>query len=154
MSQVFQPAAAEIVEQIAALVEPLTAGADVQDMGATAIPGLLTKGDVDVNVRVAAGDFAPLVEFLGRRFEINQPQNWTEGFASFADETNYALPVGVQVTILCHADDVYIAQRDRLAARPDLIAEYNQLKSGYEGSDMDDYRTAKWAFIDAHLSIS
>ncbi len=56
--------------------------ADVQDMGSTAIPGVLTKGDVDVNVRVAGEDFGRLIEFLRLRFTVHQPENWDDGFAS------------------------------------------------------------------------
>jgi len=154
MSQTFQPTAAQIVDEIAAVVRPIAADADVQDMGATAIPGLLTKGDVDVNVRVSAGDFVRVVDFLRLHFEINQPDNWTDGFASFADDTHYALPVGVQVTVIDHPDDVFVGQRDRLASQPDLIERYNELKARYEGSEMEEYRTAKWAFIEAHLKPS
>ena len=154
MSQTFQPAAAEIVNEVAAVVRPIAPDADVQDIGGTAIPGLLTKGDVDVNVRVSTGDFARLVEFLQLHFEINQPDNWTSGFASFADDTHYALPVGVQATVIDHLDDVFVGQRDRLASQPDLITRYNELKARYEGSEMEEYRTAKWAFIEAHLKPS
>ena len=33
-----------------------------------------------------------VVEFLRRRFTVQQPQNWTDGYASFADERSYELP--------------------------------------------------------------
>jgi GrpB-like predicted nucleotidyltransferase (UPF0157 family) len=121
-------------------------------MGSTAVPGALTKGDLDTNVRLANRDeFDQVVEFLRDLFAMHQPQNWTDGYASFADEHSYGLPVGIQVTIRGHPDDKFIGQRDRLAASPDLIEKYNVLKVRFEGRDMDDYREAKWAFIATYL---
>ncbi len=151
-SDMFQRRAAAIVEQIAELVRRAVPDCDVQDMGATAVPGLLTKGDVDVNVRVAAIDFPAVIEFLERHFSVHQPQNWSDGYASFADDYSYALPTGVQVTIVGHPDDKFLAQRDRLAADPKLIALYNELKREHDGGTMEGYRSAKWAFIATHLA--
>jgi GrpB-like predicted nucleotidyltransferase (UPF0157 family) len=151
MSEVSQPRAAEIVQAVAALVRAEVPSSDVQDMGATAIPGLLTKGDVDVSVRVDAEEFPRVVEFLGAHFNVHQRHNWTNSYASFADDDRYSLPVGIQATVVDGREDTFVAQRDRLAARPQLIAEYNALKRRYEGADMDEYRAAKHAFIAAHL---
>jgi GrpB-like predicted nucleotidyltransferase (UPF0157 family) len=151
LSQAFQPAAAEIVQRVAIRVRSEVSDADVQDMGATAVPGLLTKGDVDVSVRVPERDFVRAVELLRSHFEVHQPHNWTDGYASFVDDRSYSLPVGVQVTVKGHREDKFLAQRDRLLARPDLLAAYNDLKCRYEGADMDEYRAAKQAFIAEHL---
>src|SRR4051794_39704823 len=72
-------------------------GAEVHHIGATAMPFGRTKGDVDVNVRVDASDFAGVVAALQETFDVAQPQNWTPEFASFSTDS-YPLPFGIQVT--------------------------------------------------------
>ena len=47
---------ATVSDQLRALVPP---SAEIRHVGATAIPGCLTKGDLDVAVRVERADFAP-----------------------------------------------------------------------------------------------
>ncbi len=150
-SETFQPAAARIVGLVAALVRHVAPEAAVEDMGGTAVPGLLTKGDVDVNVRVDRVEFDRTVAFLRLHFHVHQPGNWTDGYASFADDKTYPLPVGVQVTIRGHRDDRFLSHRDRLAGDRALIERYNELKREYEGAPMVAYRQAKWAFIAQHL---
>ena len=150
-SEFYRHAAVEIVDEIATLVHSQFPDADVQDMGATAIPGLLTKGDVDVNVRVAHDDLQPLLDLLRQHLRVHQSENWTDGYASFADDDGHSLPVGVQVTVRGHADDKFLIQRDRLAGAPRLIAQYNELKRRLEGATMTEYRQAKWEFIAQHL---
>lgn len=151
-SETFQPVAIAIVEQVGVLVRSEVPDADVQDMGATAVPGLLTKGDVDVSVRVNAESFAAACDVLRNSFAVHQPENWTDGYASFAGDASYPLPVGVQVTISGHSDDRFLQQRDRLLNDPALVAKYNDLKRTYEGSTQAEYRPAKWAFIEEYLS--
>jgi GrpB-like predicted nucleotidyltransferase (UPF0157 family) len=151
-SESFRSQVDAVVPQIRALVQEIVADADVQDMGSTAVPGALTKGDLDINVRVRRDDqFRQVVEFLRRRFTVQQPQNWTDGYASFADERSYELPVGIQVTVMGHADDKFLRQRDQLAASTELVESYNKLKMRFQGGDVDAYREAKWAFIETHL---
>lgn len=127
--------------------------ADIQDMGSTSVPGLLTKGDLDINMRVDKEDFAAAVEYLKTKYHPHQLGNWSDGFASFSDgEGNNELPLGIQVTVKGHEEDKFLRQRDLLASRPDLIAKYNKLKQEYNGREMDEYRQAKWRFIEDNLT--
>jgi uncharacterized protein len=152
-SDSFRAQVDELLPQVQSLVRTVAARADVQEMGSTAVPGVLTKGDLDINVRLQnREEFDRVVTFLAGHFAIHQPQNWIDGYASFADEHSYALPVGIQVTILGHPEDKFIGQRDRLAANPELVAKYNALKMSFEGRDANDYRASKWEFIETYLS--
>ena len=60
--------------------------ADIQHIGSTAIPNAMTKGDLDLQVRVEKDDFQKAVEQLQKLYEINQPDNWTDNYASFKDD--------------------------------------------------------------------
>ena len=121
--------------------------AQVEHVGGTAIPGCLTKGDLDINVRVRQEDFALAVEQLKRLYKIAQPDNWTEGFASFKGGKTLGMDVGVQLTSVGAPEDAFVRLRDILSSRPDLLARYNQMKTDHNGKSMDDYRAAKALFI-------
>ncbi|MDP3727615.1 MAG: GrpB family protein [bacterium] len=125
----------------------LIPSADIQHIGGTAVPGLLTKGDLDLNVRVSKEIFAPTVEKLKELYTINQPANWTNTFASFKDDTSFVLPLGVQVTVLGSLDDHFVKHRDALLNNPALVMEFNELKKKFDGKDMANYRSAKAEFL-------
>jgi GrpB-like predicted nucleotidyltransferase (UPF0157 family) len=120
---------------------------DIQHIGGTAVPGLLTKGDVDINVRVDAILFPGAVEEFKKLYHINQPDNWTSAFASFKDDDSFALPLGVQLTVIGTSDDHFVRHRDALLRDPTLVGKFNDLKRRFESKDMDEYRAAKSAFL-------
>jgi GrpB-like predicted nucleotidyltransferase (UPF0157 family) len=111
--------------------------ADVQHVGSTAVPGTVTKGDLDINVRVTESDFADTVVILKSHYEVNQPRNWSDCFASFKDD---ARDLGIQVTVLGSPADDFVVLRDLLLCRPDLVARCNELKLRHQGGSMDVYR--------------
>src|SRR4051812_2556652 len=80
-----------ILPQLTALLPNV----ELDHIGATAIPGSLTKGDVDILLRVSATYFAVTAETLRQHFTVKQPANWTPEFASFGDDTAYELPLGI-----------------------------------------------------------
>src|SRR2546423_1298093 len=95
---------ARISEQLAVLVPC----AEFHHIGATAIPGSITKGDVDVLLRVAPQDFSTSVDSLRQRFGINQPENWTDVFASFTDGCSFPFPLGVQLVVKDSEADFFL----------------------------------------------
>ena len=120
--------------------------AEMLHVGATAVPGCLTKGDLDVVVRVDAGDFSPVEAGLAARFARNHGSLRTPDFAAFAD--NATVPaLGIQLTVRQGRFDVFHRFVAALIADPALVARYNALKIAYDGGPMGAYRVAKDAFI-------
>ncbi len=119
--------------------------ASIEHIGSTAIPGTLTKGDVDINVRLKLEEFDEVVEILKTLYKINQPENWTKEFASFKDDSR---DLGIQVTVLGSAEDYFVAQREYLKSHPEAVTELNALKERFEGKNMDEYRGAKEEFYE------
>ena len=119
---------------------------EVHHIGATAMPFGHTKSDVDVNVRVEQAAFTTQVDALRGRFDVAQHENWTPTFASFSTD-GYALPLGIQVTVIGSADDFLLALRDRMLADPDLLREYDELKLRAAPHGDDAYWEAKNAFL-------
>lgn len=141
----------DISERINALFESenkklseLFPSADIQHVGSTAISGALSKGDLDINIRVKPEDFEGVVKTLKTLYEINQPENWTKVFASFKDDSR---KLGVQLTTVGSVEDYFVVQRDYLKSHPEAVSELNVLKEKYEGKDMEEYRKAKGEFF-------
>ena len=124
-------------------------GAEVEHVGATSVPGALTRGDLDLLVRVDAERFDDAVEALHHLYDVHQTENWTSTFASFVERTADDLPVGVQVVVGESPDDALFAEfRDALIRDSALLAEYNALKERHNGETYERYTAAKAAFIE------
>lgn len=131
----------------------LPAGAEIEHVGATAVPGCLTKGDIDLAVRVAAHDFAAAELALAALLERNSDSHRSADFASFCDPD--ARPeLGVQLVAAGSAFDFFATFRDALIADPALLARYNTLKLTWDGRDMEAYRVAKSAFVELVLGLA
>lgn len=128
-------------------IQALLLNADIQHIGSTAIPGSITKGDLDINVRVSKNDFDKAIEVLKQLYDVNQPENWNDTFASFKDENNLGIDFGLQLSIKDSKYDDFTKLRDVLINDPNLVQEYNQMKQKYEGKGMDEYRKEKANFF-------
>jgi GrpB-like predicted nucleotidyltransferase (UPF0157 family) len=125
--------------------------ADIQHIGGTSVSGLLTKGDLDINVRVSAEDFKAVSEELKNLYKINQPENWSNIYASFKDDSK---ELGVQVTVIGSGKDFFVVHRDELRKSPELVKRLNELKARFEGKDMSEYRTAKGQFLRKNIKYN
>jgi hypothetical protein len=84
------------------------------------------KGDLDLLVRVDAGDFDAAVAGLRGPCAVDRPENWTATFASFTDPQAADPPVGVQLAVAGSADDALFGPLgDALVGDPTLLAEYH-----------------------------
>jgi len=114
-------------------------------VGATAIADCLTKGDLDIMVRVDAGEFDEAELALASLFARSRSDP-ADGFAGFEDAS--ASPhLGIQLVARGGAFDMFEKFRDRLNASPALLREYNALKRDHDGAAMEAYRSAKDRFI-------
>jgi GrpB-like predicted nucleotidyltransferase (UPF0157 family) len=110
------------------------------------MPDGVTKGDVDLNIRVAAQDFAGVVKLLRQRYDTAQPDNWSPTYASFSDPSR-DLPVGMQVTVVGSPDDFLVPLRDLMRSDAELRHEYDRVKRDAAELGADGYWGAKNAFL-------
>jgi GrpB-like predicted nucleotidyltransferase (UPF0157 family) len=113
--------------------------AEIHHVGATSLPGAITKGDVDLVVRVDREHFAAVVEQLRHKFGRKQPENWSSTFSSFGDDDGYDLPLGIQVVVRGAEEDVFLHQRDFLRDHREVLDKYNQVKLQHAGDPADGY---------------
>lgn len=139
-----------ILARVTAQLGALLPDVEVHHIGATALPGVLTKGDVDVLVRVPSARFPAAVEELGRHFAVEQPANWTASFASFGDD-GHELPLGIQVVAKGGEEDFFLYLRDYFLAHPDALREYDRLKEVHAPGGAEAYWRAKCEFLGAIL---
>jgi GrpB-like predicted nucleotidyltransferase (UPF0157 family) len=128
------------------LTARLPSSAEIRHIGATAVPGCLTKGDLDIVVRVPPEDFSRADAALSKLFVRNLGSASTKDFSAFEDSTCHP-PLGVQLTAIGGEFDGFHQFVDALLASPQLVAAYNALKRGCHGGTMANYRKAKDEFV-------
>jgi GrpB-like predicted nucleotidyltransferase (UPF0157 family) len=124
----------------------LPSGSDIRHVGATSTPGALTKGDLDIAVRVIAEDFAAAQAMLDASHFQNLKSVRDATFSAY-EADGFAIPVGVQLVVRGSRLDVFERVRQALLSDPVRLAQYNALKQRFDGQPMADYRAAKAAFI-------
>jgi GrpB-like predicted nucleotidyltransferase (UPF0157 family) len=137
----------EIFARVLPQILSLLPDAEVAHIGATAIPGALTKGDLDIMVRVSSARFPDAVAKLKTSFSLKQPKNWNDSFASFGDDTGYVLPLGVQLIVKDSESDFLLFLRDHFIKHPEVLEAYNQLKLRYADQGPEAYWQAKDTFL-------
>jgi GrpB-like predicted nucleotidyltransferase (UPF0157 family) len=126
----------------------------IEHVGATAVPGSLTKGDLDVLVRVPQSRFNLATAELKRNL-APKPANWLADLASFEAEPDGGVLIGVQLVVAGgRSDRLFLRWRDRLIQDPDLLQRYNEFKREHRDLDLPEYTEAKANFIERELGES
>lgn len=148
-----QPAHPDLEATREALLDGLRAlvpRADVLEVGATAIPGCIGKGDLDVLVRADAADFEATRAALDGRYPRNPDQLSNAVYQGYTVPTD-GLDAAIQLTVRGGPYDDFEPFLEALRADPAEVAAYNALKRVWNGRDMDAYRAAKGAFVQGVL---
>jgi GrpB-like predicted nucleotidyltransferase (UPF0157 family) len=119
-------------------------------VGGSSVPAALTKGDVDLHLRVPAADFERTVAALRGVYPVVHAEIWQETLATF--DVPAVLPAGVAVTPVGSEHDVRFRESWRLlAADPELVGAYNAMKLRYRDRP-EEYERHKSAFFDTILA--
>ena len=136
----------EEVRRVLALVhEVLPASAEVREVGSTAVPGVIGKGDIDLLARAPKEHFDALRAALDARFERNPDQLSNAQYQGY--RVLSTLDVAIQATVQGGPYDDFVEFLDALSSDPSEVRAYNALKRAWNGLPMSDYRLAKSAFI-------
>jgi hypothetical protein len=142
-SEEFRAAAYRILAAVRAELTSVLPPHELVLTGGSSMPGVLTKGDVDLHLRVAPADFAAAVAALRTRYAVVHPEIWQPTLATFAVPAE--LPTGIAVTPIGGEHDVrFRVSWERLARDPAAVAAYNAMKLDGDG----DYEARKSAFFD------
>jgi GrpB-like predicted nucleotidyltransferase (UPF0157 family) len=137
------------VEQFRRLRE-LLPDAQVEHVGSTAVPGSVTKGDLDICVIVEREQFPLADALLDRQFGRNFGSDCTRDFSAFVDG-GASVPVGIQLVVRGSELDCFVRWRDLLRSNLQLRQAYDDLKRRYDHLPMEEYQAAKSRFIEEGL---
>jgi GrpB-like predicted nucleotidyltransferase (UPF0157 family) len=126
-------------------------GVRIRHTGGSSVPGVLTTGDVDLQVSVDEESFAAARHVLSELYEPLYRDEWPEDAAYFTARGAHPT-VEVALTVIGTLDDWHHGEVwDRIASDPKLIDEYNALKRAHEGGSEAAYNAAKRAFFSTHF---
>jgi GrpB-like predicted nucleotidyltransferase (UPF0157 family) len=112
--------------------------------GGSSVPGALTKGDIDLHLRVPPGSFDDAVARLGTEYPTASPSAWAATLAVF--DVPSTRPTGLAVTPVGSEHDFRFSLAwQRLRTDPVLLEEYNSLKRDSFGAAS--YEDRKSAFF-------
>ncbi|OGM59222.1 hypothetical protein A2955_04500 [Candidatus Woesebacteria bacterium RIFCSPLOWO2_01_FULL_37_19] len=118
---------------------------EVMSIGGAAIPGALTKGDLDVVIRVGRKKFPNALKALAATFKVHHKEMWNEDFAIFKD-VSYSPKVDILVTVIGSKSDNLHKIQELLKENGKLLEEYNEIKLEFIDSKSKEYKIAKRRF--------
>ena len=117
--------------------------AEIRHTGGASVLGVLTAGDVDLQVRVDRESFEAASDALGELYEPHHAEAWHSEDAFFVASDSEPR-VEIALAVIGSLDDLHHGEAwQRIAADPGLIERYNALKQAYEGGSYDEYDAAK-----------
>jgi hypothetical protein len=132
-------------DRVAADLTGVGVAGEVVVTGPAGRPGVLTRGDIDLHLRVAPADFDAVVARLRDLYPPASLHAWAPTLAVF--EVPAARLTGLAVTPIGSPHERrFTGSWQRLAADPELLAAYNALKTEHVGTES--YEERKSAFFD------
>ncbi|HSC83677.1 MAG TPA: GrpB family protein [Pseudomonas sp.] len=150
----YQPRANEIAAAAASEILARLPGTRIEHIGSSAIPGAISKGDVDLCVLVAPTQFdyvLCVLEELGYQQKLDTLR--TEQLCMLVSPRR-DIDLAIQLITLGSEFEFFLTFRDALLASAELVERYNQVKLDAAHLPEDEYRSAKSCFIDAVLAAS
>ncbi len=147
----YQPRLTKIFSEMKEVLNFHLPYAGVEHIGSSAIEGAVSKGDLDILVRVSESDFVGAVgtlEMLG--FAIKEDTLRSESLCML-HTTLFGTEVAVQLIESGSKFEDFVKFRDYMNANPKAVKEYNALKQSCAGLEPSDYRARKAEYIEKVL---
>jgi len=143
----YQERALAAFEDAELLLGAILPEARIEHIGASAIPGAYSKGDVDICVAVPRDRFLEALGVLGEAgFTLREGTLRTEQLCML-DAPDSEVPLAVQLIEAGSRYEFFMRFRDALRDDATLVARYNALKIEAAPYGADAYRAAKSSFI-------
>lgn len=148
----YQPAATHLFERVAEEVSRRVPDARIEHVGASAVPGAISKGDLDIFVGVSWEQFEQTVFALERLGYAVKANTLRTASLCMMETHRYASAVALQVVENGSRFEMFLTFRDALRRDTALLCKYNDMKRACEGLDEECYRDTKAAFIEGVLA--
>lgn len=150
----YQSIAAEVVAKVAQELSQLIPGCRVEHVGSSAIPGAVSKGDVDVCVVVPAHTHRDAVAALEQAGYVVKADTLRTPELCMLLLPSTNIDLALQVVAEGSRFEFFMQFRDALRASPSLVNQYNDIKRNAAGLSHEAYRDAKAAFIASVLPLA
>jgi GrpB-like predicted nucleotidyltransferase (UPF0157 family) len=131
-------------DAVADVLQSLGVAGDLVVTGAASISGVLTKGDIDLHLRVGPGSFSDVVAMLTSAYPRGSLHSWAPTLAVF--DVPGPRPTGLAVTPADSEHDRRFREAwRRLRADPGLRNKYNEMK--FLAADTASYEEQKSDFF-------
>lgn len=124
----------------------------VEHVGASAVPGAISKGDLDVLALVDATIFSEACAEIKRLGFAEKPGTLRTAELCMLVPAGDEADVAIQLVAKGSEFEFFLTFRDALRAEPALVVEYNEVKEAAASLGRDAYREAKNAFIHGVLA--
>ena len=148
----YQPLAQRVFESVRAEVNGLLPHARVEHVGASSVPGAISKGDVDVYVGVETHQHEAAICTLEANGYVIKPDTLRTASLCMLVTDKHDCDVALQVVESGSKFEMFLIFRDRLSTDEKLLGEYNRMKLESSGMDAEDYRLRKSKFIESVLN--
>jgi GrpB-like predicted nucleotidyltransferase (UPF0157 family) len=150
----YQPIAARVAAEVGGEVMQLIPGCRVEHVGATSIPGAISKGDLEICVVVATANHLSTVNALEASGYVVKADTLRTPELCMLMSPRTDLEVALQVIAEGSQFEFFMRFRDALRADLHLVEQYNQLKTNFAPMGSQCYRDEKSKFIEAVLRSS
>jgi len=147
----YQGLACSVYASVAQELSRLLPAARVEHVGASSVPGAISKGDMDVCVIVAASSHPRAVKTLEASGYVVKDDTLRTPDLCMLVSPRTDLDVALQVVAEGSRFEFFMRFRDALRANPLLVEQYNQLKRNFASMSAERYRDEKAKFIEAVL---
>lgn len=144
----YQPGATSRFISARTRIKRLLPNAVVEHIGSSAIPGAVSKGDLDICVLVAPSEHEASVRTLKDWGYVEKTDTLRTAQLCMLEWHTQGEEHAVQLVAHGSPFEMFIAFRDALLAHPSLVAEYNQVKLDAAHLSEAEYRAAKSTFIE------
>lgn len=148
LPQQYQAHAANVLAEVQTALAPVLPQARIEHVGASAIPGAISKGDLDVLLIVPPGTLAQAVATLCTLGYQEKPDTLRTTQLCMLLSPRSDIDLALQVIEAGSRFEFFLHFRDALRADPALVEEYNRIKRVMAGAEEVQYRTAKGEFIE------
>ena len=143
----------QIFESLKIKIYEVLPQSSVDHIGSSAIYGALSKGDLDILVRVdQANFFESIASIQSLGFEIKKGTLRTEELCMLYTTAFQNEDVAIQIVARGSEFEFFITFRDILNSSIELVQSYNQLKLDSVNLTPEEYRAKKSIFIERVLS--
>ena len=147
----FLPRIEEIYSELKVKILQILPNSRIEHVGSSAIPGAISKGDLDIFVGVNQSDFLDAIELITSiGFHEKLDTLRTESLCMMTTLV-YNEDVAVQIVAKGTEHESFLKFRDILCSNPELVTKYNQLKLDCKEMPHDTYRDVKSEFIESVL---